>query len=239
MDEDSRSSNGEEGEQVIGSLKCEFCNKEFTSWKALYGHMRSHPERPWRGMKPPTSSSSSSAAAFRGGSPPVDCSTSLTPWPITAKRGGTGSPLPSSSSSNQEEQINKKREIIDEEENDHTNGTHDHQIDLKDLTSMNNKYQCVLCNKSFSSHQALGGHKSSHKKRNKTHPQKPEDDHVVAVLNDMTINTSHSIGTTMEQQPQTTPSPEPTQNGRRRMLDVDLNEPPPVDDNENQGTDSI
>ncbi|KAK9948258.1 hypothetical protein M0R45_003843 [Rubus argutus] len=32
---------------------CQVCNKRYTSWKALFGHMRSHPERSWRGVHPP------------------------------------------------------------------------------------------------------------------------------------------------------------------------------------------
>lgn len=32
---------------------CSVCGRRFGSWKALFGHMRSHPEREWRGIHPP------------------------------------------------------------------------------------------------------------------------------------------------------------------------------------------
>lgn len=36
------------------STLCPVCEKSFASMKSLYGHMRCHPDRNWRGMEPPT-----------------------------------------------------------------------------------------------------------------------------------------------------------------------------------------
>ncbi|GMH27776.1 hypothetical protein Nepgr_029619 [Nepenthes gracilis] len=36
-----------------GKPTCSLCNKSFPSMKSLFGHMRCHPEREWRGMLPP------------------------------------------------------------------------------------------------------------------------------------------------------------------------------------------
>ncbi|CAI9785793.1 unnamed protein product [Fraxinus pennsylvanica] len=36
-----------------GKNICKICEKEFTTKKSLFGHMRSHPDREWRGMEPP------------------------------------------------------------------------------------------------------------------------------------------------------------------------------------------
>eukprot|EP00256_Glycine_max_P051133 XP_006607097.1 zinc finger protein ZAT2-like [Glycine max] len=54
-----------------GKRVCCICKKEFPTKNALFGHMRSHPERSWRGVSPPThfpnknsSSSSSLSSSF-------------------------------------------------------------------------------------------------------------------------------------------------------------------------------
>ncbi|CAK9157820.1 unnamed protein product [Ilex paraguariensis] len=82
---------------------CVLCSKNFPSMKSLFGHMRCHPEREWRGIQPPPAvknSSSSSVldvetqkiddqvdSAGINGTSVVDLTVSLRRWPVTAKRG--------------------------------------------------------------------------------------------------------------------------------------------------------
>ncbi|GMJ00864.1 hypothetical protein HRI_003755600 [Hibiscus trionum] len=40
-------------------VSCCICNKGFRSMKSLFGHMRNHPERSWRGIRPPPSDKNS------------------------------------------------------------------------------------------------------------------------------------------------------------------------------------
>ncbi|CAI9784067.1 unnamed protein product [Fraxinus pennsylvanica] len=73
---------------------CKICGKGFPSEKSLFGHMRCHPERDWRGIQPPTmarnsswSSSSSDAETQTMDDRTVDLTKSLKGWSVTAKRG--------------------------------------------------------------------------------------------------------------------------------------------------------
>lgn len=89
-----------------GEPTCYVCKKTFLSMKSLFGHMRSHPERDWRGIQPPTTptdhkyynncSSSSTLSDEKLDTFPaitatsevfLDLSESLTSWRVTGKRG--------------------------------------------------------------------------------------------------------------------------------------------------------
>ncbi|XP_031112235.1 uncharacterized protein LOC116016216 [Ipomoea triloba] len=234
-----------------GEIRCPHCFKKFPSRKSLFGHMRCHPDRYWRGMEPPPIPGSSTNKSEdkdedededkdKDGkiSPErVDLQGYLSSWGSKAKRGRSPIKQRSSSTSisddeelqeavhhlvclgnaqNPNPEINKnnhmigkgKEKLIDEEDglDNHSEDDEDHgitkwinpkNIDCPNpngnasaaaLSNDNNKkrriiventmrplmesemeltkelFKCSTCNKCFSSHQALGGHRSSHNK---------------------------------------------------------------------------
>ncbi|KAG7011807.1 Zinc finger protein ZAT3, partial [Cucurbita argyrosperma subsp. argyrosperma] len=107
---------------------CSECGRRFWSDKALFGHMRCHPERQWRGINPPVS--------FRR-------SVSVSPFRPRA---------------------DLEESAFTEEEQDVANCL----LVLADCPSAiarvsDFRFECASCKKVFGSHQALGGHRASHK----------------------------------------------------------------------------
>lgn len=206
-------------------FKCTLCPKVFPSLKSLFGHMRSHPDRDWRGMNPPQQHT---AAYEADGDDPAESSLAaedrlrrLGTWRVTGKRGRMASHSSTSSSSAsfgpQEEaaaeimlllrgnghskdddnndgveNVTKKPKndkgkgltLFDDDETyylknlgflpnhdvNHDNQpievakpSNNHNNNEFSITCLN-KWICTTCGKAFPTHQALGGHRSSHNK---------------------------------------------------------------------------
>ncbi|KAL8160169.1 hypothetical protein V2J09_001706 [Rumex salicifolius] len=156
-----------------GKLECPVCKKSFLSDKPLYGHMRCHPERDYRGMQPPkkTGSSCSEIADVADSGPPPD----LTPrgWSVKGKRGRPKKiKLPEDDGEEEEEKlynaansllllselsIETYKSTIFQKSCGHKS-TAQNQLFNGDVLS----HVCRKCDKGFQSGQALGGHQRCH-----------------------------------------------------------------------------
>ncbi|KFK27201.1 hypothetical protein AALP_AA8G348500 [Arabis alpina] len=247
-------SRSEKGEIEVA---CCVCHKKFTSMKALYGHMRFHPDRGWKGVNPPQLGTSSSSTLSNDDHDDellssdydddddnddddddenselwdnnwdmenvLDLKDSIRGWSVKGKRGRTSvdhlkvdppqedmrnvdmevdppqedmksvdmkvdeSEQPQEDMKNEANDLlffanraeatnlkkkrNKKKKKSLSEMEKESSSTHqlDHQVVVvaaadQEGVGAREKHVCVTCNKSFTSYQALGGHRASHNK---------------------------------------------------------------------------
>ncbi|CDY36782.1 BnaA03g11040D [Brassica napus] len=172
-------------------IDCSVCHKKFTSRKALYGHMRFHPDRAWKGVLPPPpphplGNSSSSTLSIDDhhvgeftssdhddddddGYDNIDAKDLM--LLATTAEAVNLDVAETSDSHSAEDMKKKKRRLSEIEKVSSSSSTHDHHHQLGDVAAAaeegggaREKHVCVTCNKSFTSYQALGGHRASHNK---------------------------------------------------------------------------
>ncbi|RID69157.1 hypothetical protein BRARA_C01267 [Brassica rapa] len=177
-------------------IDCSVCHKKFTSRKTLYGHMRFHPDRAWKGVLPPPppppphplGNSSSSTLSIDDhhvgeftssdhdddddddGYDNIDAK-DLMLLATTAEAVNLDVAETSDSHSAEDMKKKKKRRVSEIEKVSSSSSTHDHhQVGdvvasaAEEGSGAREKHVCVTCNKSFTSYQALGGHRASHNK---------------------------------------------------------------------------
>ena len=137
---------------------CGICQRSFKSKHAVYGHMRCHPERQYRGMTPwPVEEGEVSSSTSENSRPSER-------WLTAPKRRRT------SSTETGDEPATSVHDTVDEATMEAAssllllaNGVEKKSMEIETLDQETTKYSCSICHRSFPTYQALGGHMASHR----------------------------------------------------------------------------
>ncbi|CAL5402348.1 unnamed protein product [Camellia sinensis] len=136
---------------------CSECGKKFWSWKALFGHMRCHPERQWRGINPPPNFRRPTSPEISGDArmTPEDhevaaCLLMLANSPTAFETQCAATTTAT--------MLESDTVVVRDDKAAASGGGGD-----GDNLDVNCRFECSSCKKVFGSHQALGGHRASHK----------------------------------------------------------------------------
>ncbi|KAA8546175.1 hypothetical protein F0562_020931 [Nyssa sinensis] len=145
---------------------CSECGKKFWSWKALFGHMRCHPERQWRGIYPPPNfrrPTTRDDDHLEAGMTEEDhqvatCLLMLANGAINTFETPTVTVTTTTptTTSNHESDQTFSRDVA-------PMGGGDVDVEGAGPLGVNCGFECSSCGKVFVSHQALGGHRATHK----------------------------------------------------------------------------
>ncbi|KAJ7967076.1 Zinc finger protein [Quillaja saponaria] len=138
---------------------CSECGKKFWSSKALFGHMRCHPERQWRGINPPPNLRRKPVISEK------DASLNGTERAMTEEDHEVAACLLLLATNGHNVNVTETRIVSSYQESEPFVGdaTMNAEADGAGPSGLNCRFECSSCKKVFGSHQALGGHRASHK----------------------------------------------------------------------------
>lgn len=142
---------------------CSECGKKFWSWKALFGHMRCHPERQWRGINPPSNFRRPiSPQPLPLAVMPVSAVMSEEDHEIAACLLMLASGAHGSNWVNENEST-KSFGTYEGFQSEFDGLVREAAVEMAGPSGIGCRFECSSCKKVFGSHQALGGHRASHK----------------------------------------------------------------------------